>query len=334
VDGAGSGAGDNPAVPSTWETCWVPVLEGLIDGALDHRRAVGVASIAAVSTALLTDKHAGAAPARVMMRIMGGMWAPAVARLAEGLRQMEAEAEVAAADAAAVTVGATATAEATAAPIQPVGESAGAAEATAGEETLHSGAAAAAALADGADTAGAEQRDRAAYSAAVEQAIASLCTLFSSQLKRISGKSSSVDSESFDRLWFQVLHVLGIHLHDPQQVRVPDPSAPAPAVAAADAREGSAGENGAVPSTPPTPTGAAANRAAAAAAAPTILVPNARLTHTHEVAYEQLKSMLMVMIVSGVFKLKPALWARTCEYIKTNFLFCPLIVEQLFGTKA
>ena len=327
------GTEDSPDAPSTWETCWVPVLQGLIDGALDERRAVGVAAIGAVCKALLVDRHACVAPPRIVVLILGEMWAPAVVRLVEGLRAMEAEAA-----AAAERVAAQPAESPDASPAAEAGSATADTDGDEASETLHSSAAVAAAIAY--DTASSEAQteadERAAYVTSVEEAMASLCALFSSQLKRISGKAQTqnqtqnqtqtqAQGEAFDNLWMKVLHVLGIYLHDPQQVRVLDPDVPE-AVGDSPARKDTAGAS---------PGGSADSTAnAPVAAAPTILVPNKRLNHTHKVAYEQLKSTLMVMIVSGIFKVKPALWARTCEYIKTNFLFCPDIVEQLFGSKA
>lgn len=66
--------------PALWDQCWVPILKALAGGVTDSRQAVRVASLDALSMAIL-DRHASAVPPALFIKILQDIVVPTVKEL-------------------------------------------------------------------------------------------------------------------------------------------------------------------------------------------------------------------------------------------------------------
>ena len=261
------------------QTCWIPVLEAFVDGILYSKPAVSIASIQALCRALLVDKHATVAPPAVMMKIMAKLLAPTVSVATEedsSLSSHELENAV------------------------PITTDAETTRAVADSAIVESDAKTEEKLSIGTDDKNddADSDPDLAYVAAVEELLCALCNLFLLQLKRLN--SSNVHPDAFDKLWFQLLHVLGLMLHEKKEIHGEVSSGTIEHTEESEPQGGS------------------------------MLCVTSSIDSTRQAAYDQLKNMLMVAVVSGIFQSKPTLWSLTCDYIKTQYKYCPNIIEELF----
>lgn len=135
------------------------------------------------------------------------------------------------------------------------------------------------------------------YLKVVEDAFVALCQLFTLQSKRI------LHYPSFDKLWFQLLDVLGIILKD---VTYPFPNLD-------DKLEGSV-----------------SNKDGVEHNSKSLCPHSTKISNMQNVANDQLKNILMITVVSGIFHKKPVLWELTCEYIHAHYKYCPNITDELF----
>ena len=77
-------SGDGGDAPVLWESCWLPILRAMADGANDERPAVRAAAVAALTHAI-SDRHALVVPAGVLVDILGEVVVPTVLLLGQGL---------------------------------------------------------------------------------------------------------------------------------------------------------------------------------------------------------------------------------------------------------
>lgn len=77
---------DDSDTPVLWESCWVPVLKALSEGANDSRSSVRRACVVALCQCI-QDKHSDAVPTSVLVDILGNVLSPVIIKLANKLQK-------------------------------------------------------------------------------------------------------------------------------------------------------------------------------------------------------------------------------------------------------
>ena len=241
----------------------------------DSRIATSIAAINIASKALLVDKHSAAAPSKVILKVMNKLFAPAVFKLIEDFKANS----------------------------QIDTENHGVVD-TVDLPTMNSGI-------SSNSTIGLLVESSDEHIQALQEVLCGLCKLFLLQLKRFINKT--IYGDSFDKLWFQLLHILGLLLHEPKETDV---------------------------ISTPTPSTTPIKASNEESIAPANIHHNKNQTKINikhkiqHVAFDQLKNLLTVTVVSGVFQSKQALWTLTCDYIRTQYHYCPNIVNELFAANS